>query len=66
MRGPRIHSPEHLSKIRKKNIKTKANKVVLTNLETQEILTFISMRDAALKMNISRKTINKHVLSKEP
>ena len=66
MRGPRIHSAEHLSKIREHNIKTKGKKVVFTNLETQEILTFISMRDAALKMNISRNTINKHVLSKEP
>lgn len=48
------------------NIITKGNKVVLTNLETPEVLTFVSMRDAALNMNISRNTINKHVLSKEP
>ena len=48
------------------NIKTKGKKVIFSNIETEEVLTFVSMRDAALKMSISRHTINKHVLSKEP
>lgn len=48
------------------NIKTKGKKVVFTNIETQEVLTFVSMREAALKINISRKQINKCVLSQNP
>lgn len=48
------------------NIKTKGKKVVFTNIETPEVLTFVSIRDAALKMDISRRQINKYILSKEP
>jgi group I intron endonuclease len=63
-------SPDVRAKISKSmvnfNIKTKGKKVVFTSLETEEILTFVSMRDASLKMNISRNTINQHVLSKKP
>ena len=52
------------------NINTKGKKVVFYNIETQENLTFNSgpmgEREAALKMRISRNTITKHVISKEP
>jgi group I intron endonuclease len=48
------------------NIKTKGKKVVFINIETPEVLTFVSIRDAALKMDISRRQINKYILSKEP
>jgi group I intron endonuclease len=37
------------------NIKTKGKKVVFINIETPEVLTFVSIRDAALKMDISRR-----------
>ncbi len=47
------------------NIKTKGKKIVFTNIETQEILSFASMRDAVLKMKTSRYTINKHLRSQE-
>ena len=47
------------------NILTKSKKIVFTNIETQEIFTFVSMREASLKMNISRNTITKYLLSKE-
>lgn len=47
------------------NILTKGRKIVFTNIETQEVLTFISMRDAALKMNISRNTNTKYLSSQE-
>jgi predicted DNA-binding protein (UPF0251 family) len=47
------------------NIRTKGRKIVFTNIETQEVITFISMRDAALKMNISRNTIKKYLASRE-
>lgn len=47
------------------NIKTKGKKIVFTNIETQEILTFVSMRDAALNMKISRNTISKYLMSQE-
>lgn len=47
------------------NILTKGRKIVFTNIETQQVITFISIRDAALKMNISRNTINKYLASKE-
>ena len=63
-------SPEVRAKINQGtvnfNIQTKGKKVVFTNIETEEILTFVSMRDASLKMKISRNTINQHVLSKKP
>jgi group I intron endonuclease len=48
------------------NIRTKGKKVVFTNLETQEIFIFVSIRDAALKMKLDRRTINKYILSQEP
>jgi len=47
------------------NVLTKSKKVVFTDIETQERLSFVSYRDASLKMNISRNTINKYLLSKE-
>lgn len=47
------------------NVFTKSKKVVFTDIETQERLSFVSYRDASLKMNISRNTINKYLLSKE-
>jgi len=47
------------------NVLTKSKKIVFTNIETQEIFTFVSMREASLKMNISRNTISKYLLSKE-
>lgn len=47
------------------NILTKGRKIVFTNIETQEVLTFISMRDAVLKMNIGRNTITKYLSSQE-
>lgn len=63
-------SPEVRARITKGmvdfNIKTKGKKVVFTNIETPEVLTFVSIRDAALKMDISRRQINKYILSKEP
>ena len=45
------------------NVLTKSKKIVFTNIETQEIFTFVSMREASLKMNISRNTISKYLLS---
>jgi group I intron endonuclease len=48
------------------NIQTKGKKVVFTNLEKENFLTFVSIRDASLKMNISRYAINRHILSKKP
>jgi group I intron endonuclease len=63
-------SPEVRARITKGtvdfNIKTKGKKVVFTNIETPEVLTFVSIRDAALKLDISRRQINKYILSKEP
>jgi group I intron endonuclease len=54
-------SPEVRDKISKGlanfNILTKGNKIVFTNLETQETLKFFSIREAALNMKISRNTI---------
>lgn len=47
------------------NILSKGKKVVFTHIETHETLSFISFRDASLKMNISRNTINKYILSQE-
>lgn len=47
------------------NILTKGKKVVFTNIETHETLSFASLREASLKMNISRNTINKYILSQE-
>lgn len=39
------------------NILTKGKKVVFTNIETHETLSFVSIRDAALKMSVGRNTI---------
>ena len=47
------------------NIRTKGKKVAFINIETQEENKFVSIREAALKMNISRRQINKNILSKE-
>jgi hypothetical protein len=47
------------------NVSTKSKKVIFTDIETQERLSFVSYRDASLKMNISRNTINKYLVSKE-
>ena len=47
------------------NILTKGKKVVFTNIETQETFSFVSIRDAALKMKIGRNTIKKYILNKE-
>lgn len=46
------------------NISTKGKKIVFTNIETREILTFSSMREASLKMHISRNTMKKYLLSR--
>ena len=47
------------------NILTKGKKVVFTNIETQVTFSFVSIRDAALKMKIGRNTIKKYILNKE-
>jgi len=47
------------------NILTKGKKIVFTNIETQETLSFVSIRDAALKMKMGRNTIKKYILNKE-
>jgi predicted DNA-binding protein (UPF0251 family) len=47
------------------NVLTKSKKLVFTNVETQEIIKFVSFRDAADKMKISRNTIKKHLNSEE-
>jgi group I intron endonuclease len=47
------------------NVSAKGKKLVFTNIETQEITTFLSMRDAASEMKISRNTIVKYLKSKE-
>lgn len=60
---------EQRAKIRwgmaKFNVLTKSKKLVFTNVETQEIIKFVSFRDAADKMKISRNTIKKHLNSEE-
>lgn len=62
-------SPEIRSRISKGmanfNILTKGKKVVFTNIETKETLTFLSMKDAALKMKMSSNTIKKYALNNE-
>lgn len=47
------------------NVSTKGKKLVFTNIETQETIKFLSLRDAAAKMKISRNTIVKYLKSKE-
>ena len=59
--------PETRKLIRKKlsegttkfNIETKSKSIVFKNIETGKELKFISMREASLKLKISRNTINK-------
>ena len=48
------------------NVSTKGKKVVFTNIETNEKLSFLSFREAALKMKISRNTLKKYELSGKP
>ena len=38
---------------------------MFTNIETQETIKFLSMRDAAAEMRLSRNTIVKYLKSKE-
>lgn len=47
------------------NILTKGKKVIFTNIDTNETLSFPSFRDASLKMNVYRNTIKKYILSKK-
>lgn len=62
-------SPEIRARIRQGmsnfNILTKGKKVVFINIETQEIFSFVSIRDAALNMKMGRNTIKKYNLNKK-
>jgi group I intron endonuclease len=46
-------------------IETKSKKILFTNIETKEVLSFNSMRDAALEMKVSRNTITKYILNRK-
>lgn len=62
-------SPEARKKITdgmvKFNIETKSKKILFTDIETKEVLSFNSMRNAALEMKISRNTIMKYLLNRK-
>lgn len=47
------------------NVSAKGKKLVFTNIETQETIKFLSMRDAAAEMRLSRNTIVKYLKSQE-
>jgi len=47
------------------NVSTKGKKVVFTNINTNETLSFASLREAALAMKISRNTITKFALNQK-
>lgn len=51
--------------IAKFNVSTKSKKLVFTNKETQQAIKFLSFRDAALAMKISRNTIAKCLENKK-